>query len=113
MRAWWKHISDPKLWPSERLSFELNGQALHGRAHSGQLLAGIVEDWPEPDVEINVSLGVPERGARAHARLGLAVTGGLLLDLLATRDVRPVDDAMFAFIDIYESRLRHHAARGA
>jgi hypothetical protein len=72
-----------------------------------------VKDWLEPVVEIDISLGVPERGARAHARLGLAVTRGLLLDLLAARDVRAVDDAMFAFIDIYESWLRHHAAPGA
>src|ERR1700742_2621675 len=34
MRAWWKHISDPQLWPNERLFFELYGQALQGRPHT-------------------------------------------------------------------------------
>ena len=24
-RAWWRHISDPSLWPNERLFFELYG----------------------------------------------------------------------------------------
>ena len=105
MRAWWKHISDPKLWPNERLFFELYGQALQGRPHTVELLDGIVEDWLDPVVEINVALGVPEPLARAHARLGVAVTRGLLLDLLATRDVKAVDDAMNAFIDIYEGWL--------
>jgi hypothetical protein len=34
--------------------------------------------------------------------LGIAVTRGLLLDLVATRDVEAVNDAMEAFIDVYE-----------
>jgi AcrR family transcriptional regulator len=109
MRAWWKHISDPKLWPNERLFFELYGQALQGRAHTAELLDGIVENWLDPITEINFALGVPESLARAHARLGVAVTRGLLLDLLATRDLAEVDSAMDAFIDLYETWLQHKA----
>jgi AcrR family transcriptional regulator len=111
MRAWWKHISDPALWPNERLFFEIYGQALQGRPHTTELLDGIVEDWLEPATEINVSLGVPPAVARAHARLGVAVTRGLLLDLLATRDVAAVDAAMEAFIDVYTSWLQRAAGR--
>jgi hypothetical protein len=113
MRAWWKHISNPALWPNERLFFEIYGQALQGRAHTTELLAGIVEDWLGPATEMNVSLGVPPDIARAHARLGLAVTRGLLLDLLATRDVAGVDAAMEAFIDVYTGWLSSTAARPA
>jgi len=40
-------------------------------------------------------------------RLGVAVTRGLLLDLLATGDVDRVDEAMGAFIDLYEAGLTH------
>jgi AcrR family transcriptional regulator len=105
MRAWWKHISDPALWPNERLFFEIYGQALQGRRHTVELLDGIVDDWLDPVTEINVSLGIPRHAARAHARLGVAVTRGLLLDLLATRDVAGVDDAMEAFIDVYTTWL--------
>src|SRR5690349_1622912 len=101
MRAWWKHISDPSLWPNERLFFEIYGQALQGRPHTTELLDGIVDDWLDPVTEINVALGVPRDLARAHARLGVAVTRGLLLDLLATRDAAGVDAAMEAFIDVY------------
>ena len=69
----------------------------------------IVEDWLEPVIELNMSLGLQRRQARAHARLGVAVTRGLLLDLLATRDVAAVDDAMDAFIDVYTTWLERAA----
>jgi len=105
MRAWWKHISAPALWPNERLFFEIYGQALQGRTHTVELLDGIVEDWLGPATDINISLGIPPQLARAHARLGVAVTRGLLLDLLATRDVAAVDSAMEAFIDVYTTWL--------
>ncbi len=45
---------------------------------------------------------VPPDIARALARLGIAVTRGLLLDLLA-KGVPAVDAAMDAFIDIYDA----------
>jgi AcrR family transcriptional regulator len=111
MRAWWKHISDPALWPNERLFFEIYGQALQGRRHTTHLLDGIVEDWLEPATDLNIAVGVPPRLARAHARLGIAVTRGLLLDLLATRETDDVDAAMDAFIDIYTTWLEQ-ARRG-
>lgn len=110
MRAWWRHISDPALWPNARLFFELYGQALQGRAHTVELLEGIVEDWVGPIAEINVAIGVPEPLARANARLGIAVTRGLLLDLLATEDVTAVNAAMEAFITVYEEWLNSHAS---
>jgi AcrR family transcriptional regulator len=114
MWAWWKHISDPSLWPNERLFFELYGQALQGRPHTLPMLDGIVDSWLDPITEINVAIGVPLEAARAHARLGIAVTRGLLLDLLATRDVDGVDASMRAFIDVYAQWLERSAnASGA
>jgi AcrR family transcriptional regulator len=94
MRAWWRHISDPSLWPNERLFFEVYGQALHGRSPASDLLDGIVETWVGPATEMGVDMGIPRSDARASARLGLAVTRGLLLDLLATGDRAGVDAAM-------------------
>ncbi len=106
MRAWWRHISDPSLWPNERLFFELYGQAIQGRPHTVEMLEGIIEDWLEPAVEINMAYGLSRGQARAHARLGIAVTRGLLLDLVATRDVEAVDAAMEAFIEVYAGWLQ-------
>lgn len=111
MRVWWKHISAPSLWPNERLFFELYGQAIQGRPHTEELLDGIVEDWLEPITELNVELGIPRTVARAHARLGIAVTRGLLLDLVATGDVDGVDAAMEAFIAVYVPWLERAAAQ--
>ena len=110
MRAWWRHISDPSLWPNERLFFELYGQAIQGRPHTVEMLDGIVEDWLEPAAEINMAYGLSREDARAHARLGIAVTRGLLLDLVATRDAEAVDAAMDAFIDVYVAWLRTRGA---
>jgi AcrR family transcriptional regulator len=107
MRAWWKHISDPALWPNERLFFELYGQALQGRPHTSEVLDGIVDDWLDPIAQASIDRGVPADIARAHARLGIAVTRGLLLDLLATKAVAEVDAAMDAFIDIYDLWIQH------
>ena len=107
---WWKHISSPELWPSERLFYELYGRALQGR--NAEFLDGIVDNWVEPIAGTNAARGVPIAVARAHARLGVAVTRGLLLDLLATSDVAGVDAAMAAFIDAYEA-LTRSAARPA
>jgi AcrR family transcriptional regulator len=106
MRGWWRHISDPSLWPNERLFYELYGQAIQGRPHTVEMLDGIIEDWLAPAAEINMALGLGPEEARAHARLGIAVTRGLLLDLVATRDVEGVNAAMEAFIEVYAGWLR-------
>lgn len=98
MRAWWRHISDPALWPNERLFFELYGQALQGRPGTTELLDGIVELWLEPAAAVYVERGMGEAQARALARLGIAVTRGLLLDLLATGDREGTTAAVEAWI---------------
>jgi AcrR family transcriptional regulator len=100
MRVWWRHISDPSLWPNERLFFEIYGQALQGRPGTTELLDGIVDSWLEPITEINMAQGMDEPTARALGRLGIAVTRGLLLDLLATGDRDGVDAAMEAWISL-------------
>jgi AcrR family transcriptional regulator len=106
MWSWWKHISDPSLWPHERLFFEVYAQALQGRPHASELFdERIVDSWVRPAAELSIRRGVPVDVAYAHARLGVATTRGLLLDLLATRDVEAIDQAMRAFIELYEAWL--------
>ncbi|HEY6891420.1 MAG TPA: helix-turn-helix domain-containing protein [Solirubrobacter sp.] len=105
MRQWWRHISDPSLWPNERLFFELYGQALQGRPGTVELLDGIVDAWLEPAAASFMGYGLSREEALAHARLGVAVSRGLLLDLLATGNREAVDAAMDAYIDVMERRL--------
>lgn len=109
-RAGWKHLSDPQLWPYERLFFELYGQALQGRPHTAKFLDGIVGDWLEPLVATSVAMGIPEPQARVHVRLSVAVTRGLLLDLLATGDIEAVDQAMDAFIALTQTWLEANSS---
>ena len=68
--------------------------ARRSRAGPGttELLDGIVDAWVEPAAQILAAHGFDE--PHAVARLGIAVTRGLLLDLLATGDRAAVDAAM-------------------
>jgi AcrR family transcriptional regulator len=109
MRRMWQRLADPALWPFERLFFEVYGQALQGRPHAAPLLDGIVESWLEPLTDLAGELGLPPDRARANARLWLAVTRGLLLDLLATGDRRGVDEAIEQFRSQLEASLSSDA----
>jgi len=102
-RQMWRRLADPSMWPHERLFFELYGQALQGRAHTTELLDGIVDDMAKPLAEMLIRRGRPPDAASAQARLGIAVVRGLLLDLLATGDREGVDAAMELFIGSYEN----------
>jgi AcrR family transcriptional regulator len=99
-RQRWSHLSDPKLWPQERLFFELYSQALLGRPGTEGFLDGIVEEWLPPISEAFVAAGADEATARADARLTVAVVRGLLLDLLATKDRAAVDEAFDRFAQL-------------
>ena len=110
MRAWWRHISDPALWPNERLFFEVYGQALQGRPGTEALLDGIVDTWVEPIAAVNEVAGMAPAEARAHARLGVAVTRGLRLDRLATGDRAGVDAAVESWIALNEAARREPKA---
>jgi len=101
-RRFWARISDPALWPAERLFFELYVQALLGRLGDDQFPHRAVEDWIAPVAAAMVQAGVSEAIARADARLGLAVVRGLLLDLLATGDRDGVTQAYERFLQLYE-----------
>lgn len=99
MLMWaWQRLADPSMWPSERLFFELYGQALQGRRGTTALLDGIVSSWIEPAAALLSERGVPLEKAKAQARLNLAVVRGLLLDLLATGDIEGANKAMEHFI---------------
>lgn len=98
VRAMWDRLSDPELWPFERLFFELYARALHGDPGARPFLEGIVEDWVAPLAALAVAAGSDPDRARAEARLGLAVFRGLLLDLLATGDREGVTAALERFI---------------
>lgn len=105
IRRTWRRFADPSMWPSERLFFEVYGAALQGRPHARPFLDDVVEAWLKPLTRAAMRHGLNASDARGEARLALAVTRGLLLDLLATRNRKEVDRAMERFILGYESRI--------
>src|SRR3954462_5088013 len=72
MRAWWRHISDPSLWPNERLFFEVYAQALHDRPPAKAIVDSVVDPWIAAIVHLGERAGSPPEAARAFARLGIA-----------------------------------------
>jgi AcrR family transcriptional regulator len=100
----WQHFSDPQLWPAERLFFELYAHALRGRPGTEGFLDSAIEPWVAMLVPaITRETGLDAKSARAEARLAVAVTRGLLLDLLATGDRDGVTEA-------FERYLQHTEA---
>ncbi len=90
--AAWADLRRPELRPFERLFFECYARAAQGEAPFARMLPGAVDGW------------LAELAARsggtidpALARLVLAVTRGLLLDLVATNDDDGVDAAAALF----------------
>jgi AcrR family transcriptional regulator len=111
-RAFWRRLSDPDLAANERLFYEIYGQALQGRPGTTALLDGVVDSWLGPVIELLDRLGFPHEHAAAQARLGVAVTRGLLLDLLATGDHAACDAAMEQYIRLGEAFLNQPGTQG-
>ena len=110
-RAFWRRLSDPSLAPFERLFFEVYGQALQRRSWALPLLDGVIDDWVAPAAQRLIARGVPRAQAEAEARLGVDVTRGLLLDLLATGDRRGVNAAAERFFARYDEMATGGAPR--
>ena len=113
VRRMWDHVADPAWADFERLFFALYGRALQGDESALPLLKDDIEGWLEANVALAGPGGAPDDVARVHARLGLAVTRGLLLDLLATGDRDGVDAALEAFARRYAGRWWEAEGTGA
>ena len=94
--AMWADLRRPELRHLERLFFECYSRAAQGEKPFTRMIPGAVDGWLS-EVEA-ATAGVPYDGAMA--RLGLAVTRGLLLDLVATEDETGVDAAAEAFVQL-------------
>lgn len=95
MAAMWDNLRRPELRPFERLFFECYARGAQGEQPFTRLLPAAVDGWLD---------AVDERAGgtvdRALIRLGLAVTRGLLLDLVATGDEAGVDAAAASFVEL-------------
>jgi len=93
--AMWANLRQPELRPFERLFFECYARGAQGEQPYARMLPGAVESWLA-----EVAAKTDGTADPAFVRLGLAVTRGLLLDLIATDDDDGVDAAATAFVDL-------------
>lgn len=101
--AMWADVSRPELRAFERLFFECYARGAQGEAPFTRLLPEAVGGW--------LDRAEAESGGavdRATIRLGLAVSRGLLLDLVATDDDDGVAAAAAAFVEL----VRHAGVSG-
>jgi AcrR family transcriptional regulator len=91
--AMWADLRRPELRPFERLFFECYSRAAQGEVPFTRLLPAAVDGWLAKVDERTGGGADP-----AMVRLGLAVTRGLLLDLVATGDDKGVDAAAASFV---------------
>lgn len=99
---YWRQLTDPEMRARERLFFDVYVRALHGAPGTEALMGGGIEPWLTLLTSWMRNLGVPRTAARPRARLALAVSRGLLLDLAATGDRKAVDAAMAEFIGLVD-----------
>jgi AcrR family transcriptional regulator len=93
--AMWADLHRPDLRPFERLFFECYARGAQGEEPFTRLVPAAVDGWLA-----EVAARAPDLADPALARLGLAVTRGLLLDLVATNDDAGVDAAAERFTDL-------------
>jgi hypothetical protein len=104
--AMWRRLSDPSLWPAERLFFECYARASRGEEPFASLLPGLVDDWLDQATAIEGAGSGRAAERRARARLGLALFRGLLLDLVGTEDRAGVDAAFEQYLALERIALQ-------
>jgi AcrR family transcriptional regulator len=101
----WRQVAAPEIRPFVRLFFEVFALATRNVPGTEQALAGLTTAWLDDAEKVAEQLGIePDRAA---LRLGVAVTRGLLLDLLAGDDYDEVTAAHDLFVRLAEA---HNAA---
>jgi AcrR family transcriptional regulator len=98
-RRTWAQVSDPAIAPFVRIFFDVLALALAGREGTEQFLDDLVDPWLDVARDAAVSVGMQPDDL--DLRLGLAVTRGLLIDVLATGDVAGATAAHERFIQMW------------
>jgi AcrR family transcriptional regulator len=95
----WANLCRPELRPFERLFFECYSRGTQGEEPFARMVPGAVDAWLALSIN-KVDTASGGMSNPAQVRLGLAVTRGLLLDLVATDDDAGVTAAAQAFVDL-------------
>lgn len=104
MRALWRQVSDPQLHGAVALFFEVLAAAAQGRPGTEGHLDRLVGPWVA-----RATAAAREVGATVdpvELQLGMAVTRGLLVQVLAEGDAAPATAAFERFVTMWEASSR-------
>lgn len=106
----WDYLASKEMRAHFKLLFEVYGAAIRDPERYRDFLDDTVQEWL-PMLEMWGDMLFPELRERnkAGARLQLAVTRGLLLDLLTTDDLASTREAMQLHADLLEAYVRRSA----
>ena len=96
----WEQLTAAETMPFVRLFFEVFALASRGTPGTEGLLANLTDPWLDEGAAAAARLGYDFDAATV--RLGVAVSRGLLLDLVAGADRQEVDAAYRLFVDLLE-----------
>jgi AcrR family transcriptional regulator len=96
MSGLWRQVSSPEVRPFVRLFFEVFALATRGEPGTAQVLPGLTSSWLDDAATVAERLGIEPDPALL--RLGVAVSRGLLLDLLAGATIEEVTAAHDLFV---------------
>jgi AcrR family transcriptional regulator len=108
MLGLWEQLCQPDLLPFVRLFFEVFGLVAQGAPGVEGLRETLTQPWLIDAAAVAVQLGLPTDPV--ELRLGVAVSRGLLLDLVAGADLTEVDAAYRRFVDLYQQATGNDSA---
>jgi AcrR family transcriptional regulator len=98
MNGIWQQVSSPEVRPFVRLFFEVFALATRGEPGTAEVLPGLTSSWLADATAVAERLGIePDPAA---LRLGVAVSRGLLLDLLAGATLEETTAAHDLFVQL-------------
>lgn len=97
----WAQLTDPAVLPFVALFFEMLAMAVHERPGTEGFLLSMTEPWLDQAEAAGERLGV--RPDRDELRLGVAVSRGLLAEVLASGDVEGPTRSLRRFLDLWEA----------
>jgi AcrR family transcriptional regulator len=105
MLGLWEQLTRPELLPFVRLFFEVFGLVAQGAPGTEGLRESLTGPWLTDAGAVAEQLGLP--ADQSGLRLAIAVTRGLLLDVVAGAPLADVDAAYRQFVDLYDRATSH------
>ena len=97
----WAQLTDPALRPFVALFFEVLAMAVHGRPGTEGFLDQLTDPWLALAADLAARMDLVTDVD--ELRLGVAVSRGLLIEVLASGDVEGPTASLHRFLDMWEA----------